>query len=47
MLIPVVCGSFALIVCLSFWLRRRRDAVPIHVANAENSTPFGSGGQCR
>ncbi|MGH8477456.1 MAG: DUF6580 family putative transport protein [Burkholderiales bacterium] len=27
--IPVVYGSFALIVCLGFWLRRRRNSVPI------------------
>ncbi|MEK6768780.1 MAG: DUF6580 family putative transport protein [Gemmatimonadota bacterium] len=28
-LMPVVYGSFALIVCLGFWLRRRRTVVPI------------------
>jgi hypothetical protein len=28
-LIPVVYGSFALIVCLGFWLRRHRNALPI------------------
>ena len=28
-LIPFVYGSFALIVCLGFWLRTRRTAVPI------------------
>lgn len=31
-LVPVVYGSFALIVCLGFWLRTRRTAVPIACA---------------
>ena len=28
-LMPVVYGSFALIVCLGFWLRKRRTVVPV------------------
>src|SRR5438270_13084029 len=28
-LIPLVYGSFAIIVCLGFWLRTRRSALPI------------------
>ena len=39
-LIPVVYGSFALIVCLGFWLRRRRKAVPIAAATLASSATF-------
>lgn len=39
-LIPVVYGSFALIVCLGFWLRRRRNAVPIAGAALASSVTF-------
>ena len=39
-LIPVVYGSFALIVCLGFWLRRRRKAVPIAGAALASSVLF-------
>jgi len=39
-LIPVVYGSFALIVCLGFWLRRRRKAVPIAGAAVAGSVLF-------
>lgn len=39
-LIPVVYGSFALIVCLGFWLRRRRKAVPIAEAALAGSVLF-------
>lgn len=39
-LIPVVYGSFALIVCLGFWLRRRRTLVPIAGASLAGSLVF-------
>jgi hypothetical protein len=39
-LIPVVYGSFALIVCLGFWLRRRRKVVPIAGAALASSVLF-------
>lgn len=39
-LIPVVYGSFALIVCLGFWLRRRRNAVPVAGAALASSATF-------
>lgn len=39
-LIPVVYGSFALIVCLGFWLRRRRKAAPIAAAALASSILF-------
>lgn len=39
-LIPVVYGSFALIVCLGFWLRRRRNVVPIAAATLAASVLF-------
>lgn len=39
-LIPVVYGSFALIVCLGLWLRGRRKAVPIAVAALASSVLF-------
>jgi hypothetical protein len=39
-LIPVVYGSFALIVCLGFWLRRRRNAMPIAGAALASSIIF-------
>jgi len=39
-LIPVVYGSFALIVCLGFWLRSRRTVVPIAGAALASSVLF-------
>jgi hypothetical protein len=39
-LLPVVYGSFALIVCLGFWLRRRRTSVPIAGAALASSVIF-------
>jgi hypothetical protein len=39
-LMPVVYGSFALIVCLGFWLRSRRTAVPIALAALAGSLLF-------
>ncbi|HXG23248.1 MAG TPA: DUF6580 family putative transport protein [Chthonomonadales bacterium] len=39
-LIPFVYGSFALIVCLGFWLRRRRNALPIAGATLAASVLF-------
>lgn len=39
-LIPVVYGSFALIVCLGLWLRRRRRAFPIAGATLAGSFLF-------
>jgi hypothetical protein len=39
-LIPVVYGSFALIVCVGFWLRRRRSTVPIAGATLASSVMF-------
>lgn len=39
-LIPVVYGSFALIICLGFWLRQRRKAVPIAGAAVASSVLF-------
>ena len=39
-LMPVVYGSFALIVCLGFWLRSRRTAVPIACAALAGSLWF-------
>src|SRR5207237_5833987 len=39
-LMPVVYGSFALIVCLGFWLRTRRTAVPIACAAVGGSLLF-------
>lgn len=39
-LIPVVYGSFALIVCLGFWLRTRRTVVPIAGATLTGSVLF-------
>lgn len=39
-LIPVVYGSFALIVCLGFWLRRRRKIAPIAGATSASSILF-------
>ena len=39
-LIPVVYGSFALIVWLGFWLRRRRKVVPIAGAALASSIVF-------
>ncbi len=39
-LIPVVYGSFALIVCLGFWLRTRRTVVPIAGATLAASVLF-------
>lgn len=38
--IPVVYGSFALIVCLGFWLRTRRTIVPIAGATVASSVLF-------
>jgi hypothetical protein len=38
--VPVVYGSFALIVCLGFWLRTRRTAVPIACAALAGSVLF-------
>jgi hypothetical protein len=40
LLIPVVYGSFALIVCLGFWLRPRRKVVPIAGAALASSVLF-------
>jgi hypothetical protein len=39
-LMPVVYGSFALVVCLGFWLRTRRTAVPIACATVASSLLF-------
>jgi hypothetical protein len=39
-LLPVVYGSFALMVCLEFWLRRRRRVLPIAGATLAGSTIF-------
>lgn len=39
-LMPVVYGSFALIVCIGFWLRRRRTVVPIAGAALASSVLF-------
>ncbi|MCI0465288.1 MAG: hypothetical protein L0Z62_50850 [Gemmataceae bacterium] len=39
-LIPVVLGSFALIVCLGFWLRKRRTVLPIAGAALAGSLLF-------
>lgn len=39
-LIPVVYGSFALIVCLGFWLRSRRTVLPIAGATLAGSVLF-------
>lgn len=39
-LIPVVYGSFALIVCLGFWLRTRRTLMPIAGATLAGSALF-------
>jgi hypothetical protein len=39
-LIPVVYGSFGLIVCLGFWLRTRRTVVPIAGATLAGSVLF-------
>lgn len=39
-LIPVVYGSFALIVCIGFWVRRRRKRMPIAAATMANSVLF-------
>lgn len=39
-LIPVIYGSFALIVCLGFWLRPRRTVVPIAGAALASSVLF-------
>lgn len=39
-LIPVVYGSFALVVCFGFWLRRRRSTLPIAVATVASSVTF-------
>lgn len=39
-LTPVVYGSFALIVCLGFWLRTRRTLVPIAGAVVASSVLF-------
>ena len=39
-LMPVVYGSFAMIVCLGFWLRRRRTVVPIAGAALASSVLF-------
>lgn len=39
-LIPVVYGSFALIVCLGFWLRGRRKPLPIAGATLAGSVLF-------
>jgi hypothetical protein len=39
-LVPVVYGSFALIVCLGFWLRARRRIGPIAVATLGSSILF-------
>lgn len=39
-LIPVVYGSFALIVCLGYWLRTRRKLGPIAVATLGSSVLF-------
>jgi hypothetical protein len=38
--VPVVYGCFALIVCLGFWLRARRTAVPIACAALTGSVLF-------
>ncbi len=39
-LIPVIYGTFALIVCLGFWLRKRRTVVPIAAAALAGSVLF-------
>ena len=39
-LIPVVYGTFALIVCLGYWLRTRRKLGPIAVATLGSSVLF-------
>ncbi|MCP9463803.1 MAG: hypothetical protein NNA25_03290 [Nitrospira sp.] len=39
-LLPVVYGSFALMVCLGFWLRRRRRVLPIAGATVTGSMVF-------
>lgn len=39
-LMPIVYGSFALIVCLGFWLRRHRTALPIAGATLTSSVLF-------
>jgi hypothetical protein len=39
-LIPVVYGSFALIVCLGFWLRKRRTVFPVAGAALAGSVLF-------
>jgi hypothetical protein len=39
-MLPVVYGSFAVMVCLGFWLRRRRRALPIAGATMAGSTTF-------
>lgn len=38
--IPVVYGSFSLIVCIGFWLRRRRTLLPIAGATLASSLLF-------
>jgi hypothetical protein len=39
-LMPVVYGAFALIVCMGFWLRKRRTAIPIAGASLAGSVLF-------
>ena len=39
-LIPIIYGSFAVAVCLGFWLRRRRRILPIVGAVLANSVLF-------
>ncbi len=39
-LMPVVYGSFVLIVCVGFWLRKRRALVPIGAAAMSSSLLF-------
>jgi hypothetical protein len=39
-LLPVVYGSFAVIVCLGFWLCQRRRVLPIAAATMAGSTTF-------
>ena len=39
-LIPVIYGSFALIVCLGFWLRRRQNVWPSAVRRCRRATIF-------